>query len=90
MSVIMLGNLSVPQIEERLGIKLNDDDEHVMNESRQEAVNSTPLEPGCWHCFDIPFMLMTDTIVTATKLRDMFMKYDPSKFKEQFHISWEK
>ena len=87
---IMLGNLSVHQIEERLGIKLNDDDEMVMNKSHQAAVNGTPLEPGCWHCFDIPFMLMTDTIVTATKLRDMFMKYGPSKFKEPFRISWEK
>ena len=89
MSIIMLGNVSVAEIERRLGIKLNDDDEHVMNESRQEAVNSTPLGPGKWHCFDLPFMIMTDTKITATRLRDMFMKYDHSKFKEQLQISWE-
>lgn len=57
---IMLGNLSVKDIETRLGITLSAEDVAVLQEKRQENV-SVPLASGKWHCFDIPFMFMAAT-----------------------------
>ena len=54
---IMLGNLSVKDIETRLGITLSAEDVAVLQEKRQENV-SVPLASGKWHCFDIPFMFL--------------------------------
>lgn len=87
--MIMLGNQTVKDIERRLGIELTEDQREMLNESRQEKVNNTPLEKGKWHCFDIPFVMVCDTVETASKMRDMFMAYDMSK-GESFQIGWER
>ncbi len=86
---IMLGNESVSDIERRLGIQLSEEDKDELNRTRQEKINDTPLAEGHWHCFDIPFILVCDTIKTAEKLRDMFLAYDLDS-KEQFQIGWER
>lgn len=86
---IMLGNQAVGDIERRLHITLTDEQREMLNDSRQEAVNDTPLGAGKWHCYDIPFMMVCDTIETATKMRDMFMAYDLTK-GEAFQIGWER
>lgn len=87
MSLIMLGNQTVPQIEKRLNITLSEEHRNMLNSSRQENV-SKPLENGKWHCYDIPFMFMCSDKETATKWRDIFMTYDLSK-AETFQLSWE-
>lgn len=87
---IMLGNLSVSQIETRLGITFSDEDRETLIKTHQEAVNNTPLADGCWHCFDLPFMVFADTKATAEKLVKLFTKYDPSTFKEAIKLSWER
>lgn len=86
---IFLGNLSVSQIESRTGITLSDSDREYMNANRQEKVNDTKLETGKWHCFDMPFMIMTHDKQTATAYKDMLMKYDWSKCREALQIGWE-
>ena len=87
---IYLGNLSVEQIEERTGITLKDEDREYLKKHRQEAVNDTPLEVGKWHCFDIPFMIMTGNQETAEHYRDMLLSYDWSNCKEPLQIGWER
>lgn len=87
--MIMLGNQTVSDIERRLHITLTEEQREMLNNSRQEKVNDTPLAEGKWHCYDIPFMMVCDTVDTATKMRDMFMAYDMSE-GETFQIGWER
>lgn len=87
---IYFGNLSVEQIEKRTGITLMDEHREYMEKHRQEAVNDTPLEVGAWHCFDIPFIVMTSDKTTAEFYRDMLSAYDWTKCKECLQIGWER
>lgn len=86
---IYLGNLTVDQIETRLGVEFSEEDKETLRGTRQEKVNKTPIEHGKWHCFDIPFMFMTHDVDTAIRFRDLFQNYDTAKFKEMFQIGWE-
>ena len=86
---IMLGNLSVEQIEKRIGIELSEDDKKILKETHQAHVNNVPIEHGKWHCFDLPFMFLTHDKETAEKFLAIFQKYDTSKLKECFQIGWE-
>lgn len=87
--MIFLGNLSAKQIEERTGITLSDADREFMNATRQEKVNNTPIQFGKWHCYDLPFMIMTHDKETAKVFRDMLNKYDWTKCREALGIAWE-
>lgn len=84
---IYLGNLTPEQIESRLDIELTAEDKELLKKTHQPEVN-VPLESGKWHCFDIPFMLMTHDIKTASMFADIFRKYEPSKFKDCLRIGW--
>jgi len=72
---IMLGNLSVNEIQNRLSISFTDEEISMLNSTHQGPVD-VPLESGCWHCFDIPFMLVCDSMETAISMRDMLKKYE--------------
>lgn len=87
---IFLGNLTVEQLEKRLGIELTDEDRKFISDSRQKEVNNTPLGDGKIHIYDIPLMIMCDTVNTAIKVRDMMMAYHPDTFKETFQVGWER
>lgn len=87
---IYLGNLTVEQIEKRTGITLSDEHREYMTAHRQAAVNDTPIADGAWHCFDIPFILMTANKDTAEHYLDMLSTYDWSECKEPFQIGWER
>lgn len=50
---MMLGNLSVDQIEKRMGIEFPDDLKDVLNKYHQSEANN--IKEGFWHCFDLPF-----------------------------------
>jgi len=63
---IMLGNLSVKQIEERLGIDFPQDIRDFMKETHQS--NASNVAVGKWHCFDIPFCIVCGDVETATKI----------------------
>lgn len=89
MGGIFLGNLTVEQIEWRLGIHLSEEHRKELADNRQEKVNNTPIEPGKWRCFDWPFMMMTHDMETASKFRDILMRYDMSQCHETFQIGWE-
>lgn len=85
---IYLGNLTPEQIESRLGIELTAEDKDLLKKTHQPEVN-VPLESGKWHCFDLPFMIMTSDVKTARMFVDIFSKYEPSTFRECLQIGWE-
>lgn len=85
---IMLGNLTVRQIEDRTGIKLSDKDVAELNEMRQEKAEN--IESGKWHCFDLPFMIVCGDKPTAEKILNILNVYDWSKAKQALQISWER
>lgn len=85
---IILGNLTVRQIEDRTGIKLSDKDVAELNEMRQEKAEN--IESGRWHCFDFPFMIVCGDKPTAEKILNILNVYDWSKAKQALQISWER
>ena len=85
---IMLGNLTLKQIEERTGISVPDDDRAELNGMRQEKAEN--IAPGKWHCFDLPFMIVCGDKPTAEKVVKILSAYDWSKAKQALQISWER
>ena len=86
--MIMLGNLTLKQIEERTGISVSDEDRAELNGMRQEKAEK--IAPGKWHCFDLPFMLVCGDKPTAEKVVKILSAYDWSKAKQALQISWER
>ncbi len=84
---IFLGNLSVKQIEERMGIQLADSEKEELSKMRQEKAEK--IEPGRWHCFDLPFMIICGDKPTAEKVVKIFSAHDLSHVKEALQVSWE-
>ena len=62
----MLGNLSVSQIEERLGIEFPEETRELMKKTHES--NASYIPKGKWHCFDIPFNLVCGDMEIATKI----------------------
>lgn len=81
---IMLGNLSVNQIEERLGIEFPQDIRDFMQKNHQSSAND--VAKGKWHCFDIPFHLVCGDLETATKIYNS-VKDKSNECKEALQIS---
>lgn len=63
---MMLGNLTIEQIEERIGINFTEEIRNFMKENHQEEANN--IKNGKWHCFDLPFNLVCGDVETATKI----------------------
>jgi len=63
---MMLGNLPVKQMEQRLGIEFPQDVSDFMNQNHQ--ANANDIKTGKWHCFDLPFHLVCGDLETATKI----------------------
>lgn len=83
---IMLGNLSVSQIEKRLGIDFPEDIREFMNNNHQSDASN--IAKGKWHCFDLPFNLVCGDMEVATKIFNS-VKERSSECKEvlQFSLS---
>ena len=63
---VMLGNLSIKEIEKRMGIPFPDDVKEFMSKTRQADAQHVPK--GKWHCFDIPFNMVCGDMETAAKI----------------------
>ena len=84
MSGIMLGNLTVEQIESRIGIDFPEEVKTFMKENNQgEATN---IKKGKWHCFDIPFHIVCGDVETATKIYNS-VKERSKEVKEALRFS---
>lgn len=86
--MIMLGNLSLKQIEERTGISISSQDKEILGEMRQDRAENIAF--GQWHCFDLPFMIVCGDKPTAEKVVKILSQYDWTKSKQALQISWEK
>ena len=69
---IYLGNLSIEQMENRLGIKLTEDDKKQLwwRQPLAELKNKTD-----WHCFDIPFIITCGCMDTAIRINSVLSPY---------------
>jgi len=81
---IMLGNLSVSQIEKRLGIEFPEEIKEFMKKTHQSKASN--ITKGKWHCFDMPFCLVCGDIDTATKIYNS-VKDRNNEIKETLPIS---
>ena len=85
---IMLGNLTLSQIEDRTGIHISAEDRAELSGMRQEKAEN--IATGKWHCFDLPFMVVCGDKPTAEKVVKILSAYDWSKAKQALQISWER
>lgn len=80
---IMLGNMSVQEIEERAGVQFPEELKTYMAERQQQRASN--VEPGKWHCFDIPFVLVCGDMEVATYIHN-HLKHLSSQFKVRMDI----
>lgn len=80
----MLGNLSVSQIESRLGIDFPDEIRDFMQQSNQHEASN--IAKGKWHCFDIPFRIVCGDMETAQKIYNS-VKHRSGECKEPLQFS---
>lgn len=81
---IMLGNLTVTEIEKRTGVIFPDELKQLMNDTHQSEASN--IAEGKWHCFDIPFALVCGGRPLAQQIYD-HLKSESSNFKEQMQIA---
>lgn len=81
--MVMLGNLSVQDIETRLAVQFPDDVREFMQDNHQQKAES--IAAGKWHCFDIPFILVCGDMETAQRIYDG-IKHLSSEMKQQMQI----
>lgn len=82
---IMLGDLSVSQIEKRIGVDFPEEIRKFMKESHQPSASD--VQKGKWHCFDIPFNIVCGDVETATKIFNSVKDSKVIKEKLQFSLS---
>lgn len=84
---IFLGNLNIDEIENRIGIKFPQALIDFMKTRKQEKASN--INPGKWHCFDIPFNLVCGDIETV---KEIYKHLAPiaKDFKTQLQISLDK
>lgn len=80
---IYLGNLTIDQMENRSGIEWPSDLKKFLNTCHQSKAED--VQPGKWHCFDIPFFLVCGDMPTAQRIYDYLAPISAS-FKEQMQI----
>lgn len=81
---IMLGNLTVSEIEKRTGAVFSDELKQLMESTHQSDANN--IADGKWHCFDIPFTLVCGGMPLAQQIYD-HLKADSSKFNQPLQIA---
>lgn len=79
-----LGNLSVEQIEKRIGFDFPEKIKELMKQTHQSEASN--IAKGKWHCFDIPFNLVCGDIETAAKIFNS-VKERLDEVKEVLQIS---
>ena len=84
---IMLGNLTLQQIQDRSGFQFPKEALDIL-QNRQEKVNRVKIADGAWHCFDIPFLIMCGSEQMARDLAMVLMPHS-HEFKTPMQISWD-
>lgn len=84
---VYLGNMSVEEIEYRIGVKFSDELRTELKETHQ--ANATKVMPGKWHCYDMPFLIVCGDEGLATKIQAE-LSLPGVKLKTTFRISLQK
>lgn len=75
---IMLGNMTIEEMEKRSGVIFPDELKEYMLPRHQAKADN--VQSGKWHCFDIPFTLVVGDMETATHiygyLKDMSHQFE--------------
>lgn len=82
---MMLGNMKVEEIEDRLGVKFEKEDADFLRETHQSK--ATDIEENKWHCFYFPFTMVCGSQEFAFKIFKMLSKYN-NQVKEPLGIVW--
>lgn len=83
---IYLGNLSIEEIEKRIGIEIPKDLKEDLIKTRQENADTNKLKENEWHCFDIPFVFVCGSMNFAKKIFNVLNKFS-DKIKTPMQIS---
>lgn len=81
---IMLGNLTVDEIEVRAGVSFSHELKELMEATHQQSAAN--VQEGKWHCFDIPFAIVCGGMPLAQRIYDL-LKNDADKFNEPLQIA---
>lgn len=72
--MIMLGNLTVEQMEKRVGITLTDEERNTLNELREETCDKVDGNNKI-HIYDIPFMIVCGNPKARKTVVDTLIPY---------------
>ena len=81
---IYLGNLSIRDIEKRLGIEIKQEHREWFTQHHQPDAHN--IKTGKWHCFDIPFTIVCGDMKTAIYVNDALKEFS-NQMKTQITIS---
>jgi hypothetical protein len=81
---IMLGNLTVSEIEKRTGVIFPEELKQLMEKTHQHEASN--ISNGKWHCFDIPFVLVCGGMPLAQEIYD-HLRIKSGEFKEKMEIA---
>ena len=70
---VMLGNLSVAEIEKRCGVEFSQEVRDKLNATHQDSASN--IESGKWHCFDVPFTIVCGGKEFATEVYKLLQPY---------------
>lgn len=84
---IMLGNLSLTQIQDRCGMTFQDE---VVEYLKKTYEPNADVQAGTekWHGFDLPFCIFCGNIEMARYLNTELSKLDWTKCKESLQIQY--
>jgi hypothetical protein len=77
---IMLGNLTVGELEKRSGVTFSEEDRRFLGEYRVNHASVIPKDG--FHIFDIPFCILCGSREFTQELYGVIKKYDFSKSPE--------
>jgi hypothetical protein len=84
MSALYLGNLTVRQMEDRLGIKFTDTEKEFLTKSRKSRISD--IGKDNWHCYDIPFVMECGSMEFATDVYNL-LKHHQDQIIEPMQIA---
>lgn len=81
-----LGNLTVEQIENRIGVEFSQEVKDYMEDTRELHAENIPGDK--WHCFDIPFIIVCGSENMARTLVEKLTPFADS-MKTTLHIGYQ-
>jgi len=82
----MLGNFSISDMEEKLGISFPEELKEIMIPNRQEDV-SKQIKSGKWHCFHLPFCIVCGDMEFAKEIHKHLLPL-ASEMAGALQITW--